>query len=177
MTCIAGLEHGGKVYIGGDSAGVSGWSLRVRADEKVFVNGPFVMGFTTSFRMGQLLRYSLVVSTQAAHVDDQTFMHTEFIDAVRNCLRVGGYAEVSNGREAGGSFLVGYRGSLYFVGDDFQIGRVSGGFDAVGCGAELAIGAMAAASIRNPTARVTQALKIAEDYSAGVRGPFVVLSG
>ena len=59
MTCIVGLVHEGVVYIGGDSAGVAGLSLTVRADEKVFQNGEFLMGFTTSFRMGQLLRYSL----------------------------------------------------------------------------------------------------------------------
>ena len=35
MTCIVGLVHEGVVYIGGDSAGVGGMSLTVRADEKV----------------------------------------------------------------------------------------------------------------------------------------------
>ena len=56
MTCIAGLVHDGAVYLAGDSAGCSGWDLTVRADPKVFVSGSYVMGFTTSFRMGQLLR-------------------------------------------------------------------------------------------------------------------------
>jgi hypothetical protein len=51
MTCIVGLVDGGRVWLGGDSAGVSGWDLTVRADRKVFRNGPYVMGFTTSFRM------------------------------------------------------------------------------------------------------------------------------
>ena len=41
MTCIVGLVHGGKVYMGGDSAGVGGYCLTVRADEKVFRNGEF----------------------------------------------------------------------------------------------------------------------------------------
>ena len=58
MTCIVGLVHEGTVFIGGDSAGVAGLSLVVRADEKVFRNGDFLMDFTTSFRMGQLLRYN-----------------------------------------------------------------------------------------------------------------------
>ena len=57
MTCIVGLEHKGKVYIGGDSAGVAGYSLSVRADQKVFINGNFIFGFTSSFRMGQILRF------------------------------------------------------------------------------------------------------------------------
>jgi hypothetical protein len=36
MTAIVGLVQAGSVYIGGDSAGVSGMSLTVRADAKVF---------------------------------------------------------------------------------------------------------------------------------------------
>ncbi len=54
MTAIVGLVHNATVYIGGDSAGVSGYSMTVRADSKVFTIGPYLMGFTTSFRMGQL---------------------------------------------------------------------------------------------------------------------------
>jgi hypothetical protein len=59
MTAIVGLTDNGTVHIGGDSAGVSDWSLTIRADSKVFTNGPYVMGFTTSLRMGQLPRYAL----------------------------------------------------------------------------------------------------------------------
>ena len=38
MTCIVGLVKDNKVTIGGDSAGVLGFSLRIRDDEKVFKN-------------------------------------------------------------------------------------------------------------------------------------------
>ena len=53
MTAIAGLVHDGKVYIGGDSAGVAGMDLHLRSDPKVFTVGEFVIGYTTSFRMGR----------------------------------------------------------------------------------------------------------------------------
>lgn len=64
MTCIVGLVDKGSIYMGGDSAGVAGLSVTTRADEKVFLNGPFIMGFTTSFRMGQILRYKFVPPDQ-----------------------------------------------------------------------------------------------------------------
>ena len=51
MTCIVGLLHNKTIYIGGDSAGSNSSDLRVRKDTKVFENGPFLMGFTTSFRI------------------------------------------------------------------------------------------------------------------------------
>ena len=52
MTCIVGLIDGRRVWMGGDSAGVSGLDITVRADAKVFRNGDFLIGFTSSFRMG-----------------------------------------------------------------------------------------------------------------------------
>lgn len=176
MTCIVGLEHEGKVYIGGDSAGVAGWSLSVRSDGKVFKSGEFVMGFTSSFRMGQLLRHKLSVAEQPSKMGADKFMCTWFIDAVRTCLKDGGYATVNNNSEEGGTFLVGYRGLLYYVGGDFQVGRAACGYNAVGCGSEIALGAMFASDGLKPKRRVTQALSAAEQFSAGVAGPFEVVS-
>ena len=68
MTCIAAIKHEGKVYIGADSAAGKGTYLTLRADEKVFKNGKFGFGFTSSFRMGQLLRYRLSPPEQKGRV-------------------------------------------------------------------------------------------------------------
>lgn len=45
MTCIVGLAHGGKVYLGADSAGLAGDELTPRRDPKVFRVGEFVFGY------------------------------------------------------------------------------------------------------------------------------------
>ena len=42
MTCIVGYRDDNNVYIAGDSAGVAGYSLQIRADEKVFRNKDFI---------------------------------------------------------------------------------------------------------------------------------------
>ena len=56
MTCIAGLIEDGNIWIGGDSAAVTHYRMMKRADTKVFINGPFLIGFTSSYRMGQILQ-------------------------------------------------------------------------------------------------------------------------
>ena len=114
MTCIVGIEHDGGVIIGGDSAGLSGWSKTIRADQKVFTVGPYAMGFTTSFRMGQLLRYSLDVPAPDTW-DIDKFIATTFIDAVRATLKAGGWAKTDGPQEQGGDFLVGVSGRLYAI--------------------------------------------------------------
>ena len=59
MTCIVGVVDNGKVYMGGDSAGVGGLCIETRKQPKVFRNGDFLIGYTDSFRMGQLLQYKM----------------------------------------------------------------------------------------------------------------------
>jgi hypothetical protein len=177
MTAVVGLVHAGAIHIGGDSAGVgSGWGLTVRADPKVFRNGPYLFGFTSSFRMGQLLRYAFDVP--APDGDVERFMSTTFIDAVRSCLKEGGWAKKESEREEGGNFLVGVAGRLFEVCSDFQVCEPIVGYAAVGCGYQLALGALYATARTRmaPARRIEIALRAAERFSAGVRGPFVTLT-
>lgn len=175
MTCIVGLVDNGRIYMGGDSAGVSGLSLTIRRDEKVFQNGEFLIGFTSSFRMGQLLRYKLSPPTRHPDTDTYQYMATEFIDAVRQCLKEGGYAKKENEVEEAGMFLVGYQSELFFVDSDYQVGRGSNPYHAIGCGQDAALGVMYATEGRLPMERIKLALQAAERFSIGVRGPFTVL--
>ena len=172
MTCIVGVLDGANVYIGGDSAGVSELDLRVRADRKVFQVGPYAFGFTSSFRMGQLLRYALTPPTPAEDVDLERFMATDFVNSVRNTLKAGGYATKDKEVESGGTFLVGVRGRLFTVFSDYQVGEGVDPFAAVGCGDQIAMGSLFSTSGKPAVERIQLALHAAERFSAGVRGPF-----
>lgn len=176
MTCIVGLEDKGNVYIGGDSAGVSGLSIAIRADEKVFTNGPFLMGFTSSFRMGQLLRYKLTIPKQTHDQDDYEYMVTDFIDAIRKCFADNGFGTMADkSSNKGGTFLVGYNGTLYVIYDDFQVGADACGYNSVGCGSDIAVGSLHSTAGKNPETRVKMALEAATFHSAGVAAPFLII--
>lgn len=175
MTCIVGIVSDGKVMIGGDRAGVGGYDLTVRQDRKVFKNGAFVMGFTTSFRMGQVLAYAFTPPVRHPNTDVMKFMVTDFIDAVRAAFKTAGYATKKEEAEAGGSFLVGYAGRLFHIHDDYQVGESTHGFDACGCGESYALGSLITTRFTgkdDPKERLITALNAAEAFSAGVRGPF-----
>lgn len=178
MTCIAGLRaDDGSVWIGGDSAGVGyGYNLQIRADEKVFINGGFLFGFTTSFRMGQVLRYAFRPPKRYPDQDLMAYMVTDFMDAVREALKKAGFASKDKEAEEGGTFLVGHAGRLFSIYDDYQVGEVACGYAAVGCGDFLALGALHVNGGLPPEDRIRQALSAAEAHSAGVSGPFTVLS-
>ena len=104
MTCIVGVEHNRRVYMGGDSAAVAGWDISQTAERKVFMVGDFIIGYTTSFRMGQLLEYELRLPEYDGP-PNMGYMVTRFVPAVRACLKDGGFTKVENNREEGGLFL------------------------------------------------------------------------
>lgn len=176
MTCIVGFVKDGTVWIGGDSAGVAGWDIRTRMDPKVFVKGQFIYGYTSSFRMGQLLQYAFTPPARERDEDVRAYMYGRWIESVRKCFKDHGYASVVNNVDHGGNFLVGYEGLLFEVEGDFQIGEYSEPYNAVGCGAHYALGAChaLAAEIDDPSRLIERALETAEHFSAGVRAPFII---
>ncbi len=175
MTCIVGLIDNKNIYMGGDSAGVCGSSMQVRSDPKVFIKGEFIMGFTSSFRMGELLQYNLILPTHHAGVDTYEYMVTSFVDAVRECLKKGGYARKENDTESGGKFLIGYDGRIFCIESDYQVGETINHYNSCGCGSDIALGAMYVSEGISPKDRILKALEAAEQFSSGVRSPFRIL--
>jgi ATP-dependent protease HslVU (ClpYQ) peptidase subunit len=82
-------------------------------------------------------------------------------------------------QDFGGSFLVGHKDRLFCIHGDFQVAEQTDGYDAVGCGEDIAKGALFASKKHNKLGdaegTVRTALEAAEGYSAGVRGPFKIL--
>lgn len=185
MTIIIGIAHKGKVYMGCDSAAVDDWSSRSVANPKVFVRDGFIIGYTTSFRMGQLLQYDLVIP-KVTHTDGMKYMVSEFIPAVRGVLKSGGFAKVENNEERGGDFLVGFGGKLFTVEGDFNVmqnddryGDVMIG--AIGWGYPFALGAIGAfmdtsivTSSLFPDNMIMKALQITGRFSSNVKEPYLV---
>ena len=178
MTCIAAVSEKGKVYIGADSAGVAGMDVTIRADEKIFKNGECLFGFTSSFRMGQLLRYKFEIPDKPRRISNKVFINTFFIDGIRKCLKDGGYSEITNNKEKGGCFIVGYKGNIYQIASDFQVVQSVELFDTCGSGEDYAKAVLYITKNRKmtPRDRIYKALQTAEYFNAGIRKPFRFLS-
>lgn len=173
MTCIVGIADQGKVYIGGDSAGVLDYSISVRADTKVFTLGPWVFGFAGSFRMGQLLHHTFAPKPPPSRGLDR-FMVAQFIPGVMDCLKTGKWLTNINGQREGGTFLVGTQGRIFCVDGDFQVGETRDEYTAIGCGEDIAFGSLFSTRGQSPRKRIKTALDAAAHHSAGVTGPFVI---
>ncbi len=180
MTCIVGMidKKRKRVIIGGDSAGVANSNIYIRKDAKVFKNGDFVIGCTSSFRMIQLLRFSFI-PPEVNNKDIYEYMCTDFINAVRKCFKTGGYLQkYTDGDEKGGTFLIAYKNRLFKVENDFQVAENLNGINSCGCGMDFALGALHAMSKQKISTeqKVLNALESAEFLSTAVRRPFVLIS-
>jgi hypothetical protein len=183
-TCIVALKdkENDVIYLGGDSAGVSHLFHTVRADTKVFTktseNGiTFGFGFTSSFRMGQLIQYELKVPSTEGIANLHEYMVTKFVPAIRECFKTGGYTSTKDGKESGGTFIVAVQGRIFKVDSDFQVGENVFGYDACGCGEEFALGSLFTSTTGlSSLERVNMALSAAVQFSGGVMPPFNIIT-
>ena len=179
MTCIVAVVEGSKVYMGADTYGAGYNSGSYISNPKCFINGEFLIGCTTSFRLIDLLAYKLNVNK--VHPDEQKdadkYMRTIFVDSVRETLKTGGLLEVHNSKEEGGNFLVGYAGKLYEIQNDFSVLNVPDYGTSVGSGENAARGSLHTSRelTWTPKERLSAALEAAVEVVPSVRGPFVYL--
>jgi len=173
-TCIVGLIENGIIYMGADSAGVSYPDIRIRKDRKLFRKDNLLIGFTTSFRMGQILRYSFIPPKYDFCIDPFEYISTLFTDLVRDSLKKGGFASKDKEVETGGCFLVGFEKRLFCIHNDYQVSEyLEENYDAVGCGENYALGSLYSTKGKDPMERIKIALEAAGHFSAAIRGPFI----
>lgn len=183
MTCIVGLVRDGQVYLGGDSASVSdNRCITIVKNPKVFRKGEFVMGYTSSWRMGQLIQYHFIPPQRDLQQDLMEYMVMNFIDGIRRLFKEGGWAKIENNQEHGGSFLVGYQGRLFTIHGDYQVAESANPYDSVGCGSNIALGVMfALTKAKNFAETATQdilqcALDASCNHSSDVIPPYTFVS-
>jgi len=188
MTCIAGYidKKTKTTYMGADTAGVSGYIISRRKDSKIFsrtnpYGNSMLIGFTGSFRMGQLLRYKLTIPKHIKNIDTYEYMCTYFIDEVKNILTENGFTKIVNNQNEIGKFLVAYNQRLFIIDSDLQVGESQLNYNACGSGGDIALASMRTLdnySKENYSgeAIINTALQVSEDFCSSVRKPFVILS-
>lgn len=133
MTCICGMVRNNHVYMAGDLMGSNGFTGKVYPDSKVFVNGEFIIGYTSSFRMGQILEWNWQQPLRQEGISDREYMQLNVVESLRETFAAFGYGVKSGLEDIGGNFLIGYHGKLYEMQDNFSLLSVED-FAAVGSG-------------------------------------------
>lgn len=184
MTAVVGIIAGKKVWMGGDAAATcsSTLSQTLVRDPKVFISGEMLYGFSGSFRMGQLLRFNFNAPEHPDDMDDTTYLHTIWVDSLRECLKEGGFTKIEDSIETAPecSLLIGYRGKLYIMESDFNILEPAHPYAAIGSSGDFSLGALSAlfrsGKRLSPRKKIEITLLAASDLSASCRPPFTIKS-
>lgn len=182
-TCIVGIKHNGIVYIGCDSmAGNSDYGF-ISNNKKIFHvqnRAEIVCGYTTSFRMGQLIQYSdSLFNEDDFLIDgriDEKYMVNVFVPNLQNLFSKGGFEEVINNYHLGGTFLLGYRDKLFLIQNDYSVLESVDDYMACGCGESYALASLYTTEDCDMSVdcRIKKALESAAKYSYGVSAPFYI---
>jgi ATP-dependent protease HslVU (ClpYQ) peptidase subunit len=167
MTCIIGLKENDNVWIGADKSSVSGYLMQSTKLDKVFRKGEYVIGYTSSFRMGQLLQYVINLPEPPEKVD-VGFMVLEFVETIRKGFKEYGYSTIDNNEESGGTFIVGVKNQLFEVDNDYQVNYSDNNYLACGAGVYYALASMEALKGLAPEKRIAESMRIAGKFSTSV---------
>lgn len=175
MTCIIGIVDKGDIYMGGDTQGTAGQLTLQRDLKKVFIKNNMIFGPIGSPRAAQLIEYSFKIPQHPKKMSDMEYLTTIFINALRKCLKDGGYANISSNVEEGNDFILGYKGILYNIQNDYQVAKYTDNYHSVGSGMYFALGSLyTTRNEKDPIKRIKIGLETASFYDYGVREPFII---
>ncbi len=179
MTCIVGIVSKKKSIIGADSQGSAGDGCYTLKTSKVFKLGRYMIGVC-----GRLRTLSILMGAtdppKPCHGQkvDYAYMVKEFVPWLQGVMRKASFAhkehEVEEMTESW--LLVVVDGYIYSVACDYAVVERDMDYWAEGSGQKYALGSLYATShIKSMGERAGEALRAADEFSAGVRGPFVYL--
>lgn len=134
MICIVGLVRDGTIHMAGDKLGSNGYTKLITERPKIFKNGDFLFGYTTSFRMGQLIEFAWKQPEKLNSQSEDYYIYKVIVDSIKTLLKGDGFAT----DKEGGEFIFGYNGRLFKMQNDFSIFEYTS-YAACGCGEDEAL--------------------------------------
>lgn len=181
MTCIAGAVKDGVVCIGGDAVTQRGnQRVRLSADGKVFRVGEFLIGSSGTVRCQQIIRYLFEPAPVEGVSDLTAYMVQEFIPALRQAIKEhGGEVKGESGREEmDACYLIGVRGRLFQIDDNYGVFESRTLYASVGCADQEALAAMFTVDRLIPNTSAEQSVRggllAAAEFDTSIRPPFTV---
>lgn len=193
MTCIIAYTNGTNSFIAGDKLGSNGFTHGVVVEPKIFEkkfkkvseNGlnkteeTLSMGYTTSFRMGQLLTYNLELPEQKSNQNFMQYLVLEVVPLLRKLYKDEWGSKDTQQDIGGGNFLILHNHEIYEVQPDFSVLQPKSHIASVGCGTYHAMASMQAFIIAEKVLkpeRCTDIFKIVSDSVSGVSSEYDILT-
>ena len=197
MTCIVACVHDDAVWMGGDSVGSDAYAYD-RADKKVFRNGDYIIGFSGSYRLGQIAKITTfpefpknflqkieapknLPKKSASKKIAPKILPQENLPVKREDVELWFIADfvpvlrealIEEGKDEQFDFLVGVDRWLVCIESDYQVGMYKSMHMAIGSGALLALGALSVLDDigAGPEEKIIRSISVAGNYDKAVGG-------
>lgn len=171
MTSIVAYKKEDTIIIGGDSAASGNNRIVSRKDKKVFKRRGIAFGFAGSFRIGQLIKYSLKIPKRPTHMYNEEYIFNCLIGEIFKLLKLN---KLVKKNQMDCNILIGYGKQIYKVDSDFQVEIADDNYAAIGDGADIALGALFVLKDTEltPEEKLEKALYASARYCTTVSPPF-----
>jgi ATP-dependent protease HslVU (ClpYQ) peptidase subunit len=176
MTAIVGIAKDGKVWMGADSQINYGNLKMPLAENKIFLNGPVLCGCAGDYRFTNIVQHNFKAPIINKFEDAFEYMVKIFIPVLRETIKESGWMKIENNREEAGHLLVGVKGRLFEICDDFSVTEVLCEYNAIGSGSNYMLGSLYNSAAEEPEQRILRALATAAAFDSNSAPPFVVKS-
>lgn len=172
MTCIIGIETPEGAVLLGDRAVTINTLVLTGATPKIAEHNGLAFGGAGGVTASTALR-DIVTRPDMTFDRLPAALRTEL--AERDAIERDHEGKAS----MDAAFVMLHQGAVYLLCNDFTVSRYANGFVAIGSGALIAIGALAAMpkckTIKDAIRRGKRAMKVAAKYMEGVRPPFDII--
>lgn len=159
MTCIVTYkDNDGRIFMAGDRMGgnTARYETSQIANPKVFYKsltidqgshgsrvGKMMIGYTSSFRLGQLLEYKFKAPKYDCGDSPISYMIEKFVPKVIDLYDENYYGKKSDAEKMnGGIILVAFKQKMFKIQNDFAVLEFTDNFMSCGCGSDYALAAM-----------------------------------
>lgn len=185
MTCIVGVIGNKQVILAADSlASTAHTKEEVLTPKLISLETTEIIdnhmlnpvkigiGYTSSFRMGDILTYNFSPPKIQKNQPLTEYMVKEFIPELIDCFDKHSFTRSVNAVKEGGCFLVAIKERLFIVQTDFSVLEPTTGYSAVGSGSDLALGSLhtSAMLIQDAKQAAELAVKAASQFCTSVGG-------
>ena len=178
MTCIIAFKDTmNNVFLIGDKCGSNGNTKDICVEPKVFHKNGFMIGYTTSFYMGQLLKHVWEVPEKNDSEGVDYYLHNTIRKSLINMFKINNFGEHENGYNIGDFILI-YDSRIFTVYADMQIFEHKY-LSSVGCGdvaARAAIEAYLNSGVSiQPEDMLTSTMEIVSNICCGVSKDYDII--
>jgi ATP-dependent protease HslVU (ClpYQ) peptidase subunit len=176
MSVAVGIIERGQVWMGADTAITAGNIQLQASGVKMFRVKDLVIAGVGYLRPIQSIHYGLGVPRHPKGISNEEYVIGHLIPKLADCIEASdGVAEPMDSHAMSCSLLIGYRGNLFHIAEDFACTQPSNPYYAIGSGGSYAMAALALLEGAPPRERMELAMEVTSMFDPWVTAPFDIL--